>query len=469
MAVLRLVPAAGPPLEVTTDEVLIGREEGCDLVIANGSVSRRHALVQRRGGAWFVVDQNSANGTFVDSARVTEAALRDGQELRFGAMAYRVEIAGDAPATDATVLTPLVEATVIQPSAGARPPGPPPRPPAAAPPRPAPPPPRPAATPPPPPAGGPAVPPPPPGPPRAASVPPPPPPRPGAPSAPLGEPVVVVEEPPAPAKKGRGPLFWVGGGCCGCLVLILLLVGAFSGWLYYMTQGAADAVHGQLKELKAGQTEAAYQRMSESYRSRVSPEAFQALVARHPALKSNADSTFRNRSVHNDTAELIGFLTATSGEREDVTYHLVREGGAWKISDLELPGERLRPDDARRPRGMQVEASVDKRREGGMVRVAIRVEVSGFEVRPEGDHYAIDLAEDVETMGPDGQKIEALSREDIQRYQANTSLAQGAVAPFTTNLTLDPASAPGTYTVRLIVRDLVGKGQASREVSFELP
>src|SRR5687768_3645065 len=106
MAVLRLVPSQGPPipLEITQDVAVVGREPTCDLVVSDGSVSRKHATIERRGNGWAVVDQGSANGTFVDSQRVTELELRNGQELRFGAMAYRVEIEAD-DAGGATILT----------------------------------------------------------------------------------------------------------------------------------------------------------------------------------------------------------------------------------------------------------------------------------------------------------------------------------------------------------------------------
>jgi hypothetical protein len=113
--------------------------------------------------------------------------------------------------------------------------------------------------------------------------------------------------------------------------------------------------------------------------------------------------------------------------------------------------------------------AVQKRREGGTLRVTIRIQVTGFKVRPEGSVFAIDLAEDVETIGPDGVVIEGLSRPDVERFAGNTSLPTGAVANFTTNLTMDPSSVPGTYTVKLTVRDLIGGGQATHAAAVDIP
>jgi hypothetical protein len=328
MAALRLVPPSGTPIEIGQDQVLVGREPTCDVVLSDGSVSRKHARLEKRARGWTVVDQGSANGTFVDSQRVTETPLRSGQELRFGSVTFRVEIEGEDTAA-ATILSAAPEATVVH----------------TAPTAPVPPPSRPAAPPPPPPA------------PVRAAVPPtgslPPgsiparvtaPPRPPAAAArPATRPPLPVSEAaadaPAPPKKGKGPLFWVATGCCGCLLLSVALVALIGGAAFHMTSEAVGVVRDQLADLKAGNIDAAYARFSEDYRARVSREEFEVLVSRHPGLRENADSTFWKRSIENDRGEVSGILTSTSGTRETVSYRLVKEGGAWKVADIDIGGD----------------------------------------------------------------------------------------------------------------------------------
>src|SRR6185503_14341018 len=106
MAVLRLVPAAGAAIQIDKDQAIVGREPSCDVFVNDGSVSRRHARLERRGSAWFVVDQGSANGTYLESQRVSDALLRPGQELRFGAIPFKVELPGAMPTAEGTVLAP---------------------------------------------------------------------------------------------------------------------------------------------------------------------------------------------------------------------------------------------------------------------------------------------------------------------------------------------------------------------------
>lgn len=64
----------------------IGRGDGCAVLLDSRSVSRLHALVQRReGGAISLVDLGSRNGSFVNQRRVSiPVILNDNDELVFG-------------------------------------------------------------------------------------------------------------------------------------------------------------------------------------------------------------------------------------------------------------------------------------------------------------------------------------------------------------------------------------------------
>jgi predicted component of type VI protein secretion system len=46
------------------DEITIGRDEGCGLVIAESTASRQHCKIERRTGRFVLID-HSANGTYV--------------------------------------------------------------------------------------------------------------------------------------------------------------------------------------------------------------------------------------------------------------------------------------------------------------------------------------------------------------------------------------------------------------------
>ena len=62
----------------------IGRSEDCRLVIAHGTISRRHAVLRRLEDGLEVRDLGSLNGTWVNGWRVDRALLRPGDALRLG-------------------------------------------------------------------------------------------------------------------------------------------------------------------------------------------------------------------------------------------------------------------------------------------------------------------------------------------------------------------------------------------------
>ena len=127
------------------------------------------------------------------------------------------------------------------------------------------------------------------------------------------------------------------------MVLVVALVALVGGAAFHMTADAVAVVRGQLADLKSGNIDAAYARFTDDYKARVSRDEFEVLVSRHAALRENADSTFWKRSIENDRGQISGVLTSTSGTREMVSYRLVREGGAWKISDIEFGGGSSSP------------------------------------------------------------------------------------------------------------------------------
>jgi ABC transport system ATP-binding/permease protein len=97
--------------------VVFGRGNDCQIVITDTRVSRRHLEVSWQGGAWFVRDLGSANGTFRDGRQL-------GTEPVAGTVSLRLGHASNGP---------LVELSVAAPARPQPPPPPPPRPRATAP------------------------------------------------------------------------------------------------------------------------------------------------------------------------------------------------------------------------------------------------------------------------------------------------------------------------------------------------
>ncbi|MGO9956485.1 MAG: FHA domain-containing protein [Solirubrobacteraceae bacterium] len=65
-------------------EMLVGRDDGCDVVLPNVAVSRRHARLLFRDGRWIIQDLDSTNGTAVNGRWVGRCELRPGDDILLG-------------------------------------------------------------------------------------------------------------------------------------------------------------------------------------------------------------------------------------------------------------------------------------------------------------------------------------------------------------------------------------------------
>lgn len=87
--------SAGEELPVPA-RLSVGRGEENGLVVADPSVSWRHALLEKRDGSWYVRDLASTNGTFLDGRPVGRRPerLRHGSRLRFGTVVFEFRLRG---------------------------------------------------------------------------------------------------------------------------------------------------------------------------------------------------------------------------------------------------------------------------------------------------------------------------------------------------------------------------------------
>lgn len=117
--VIRTGPEQGRTVEVTGDRFLIGRDEGCDLVLAEELASRQHAVIERGpDGRTVLRDLGSTNGTLADGMRLTEPReLAGGEQIQIGSTVLLTS--AHEPSAQPTGSRPIVAAPVTP-----RPPGP---------------------------------------------------------------------------------------------------------------------------------------------------------------------------------------------------------------------------------------------------------------------------------------------------------------------------------------------------------
>lgn len=102
---LKLILAKGEPkgkeIVINKFPATIGRDPGCDVVIASPKVSRKHCRLEDRGGRVTLVDGGSGNGTFVNGQKIAQpTALSAGDKVVVGPLGFVVRLGGDVGSTD---------------------------------------------------------------------------------------------------------------------------------------------------------------------------------------------------------------------------------------------------------------------------------------------------------------------------------------------------------------------------------
>jgi len=75
---------AGESFLPNGERTRIGRSPDCEIFLDDVTVSRNHAVLVERDGTFFVEDQGSLNGTFVNRRRIDSAELENGDEVQIG-------------------------------------------------------------------------------------------------------------------------------------------------------------------------------------------------------------------------------------------------------------------------------------------------------------------------------------------------------------------------------------------------
>ncbi len=84
-------PEAGRTVAVKKTPFVVGKDDDCDLMLSDPTVSRQHFTIEQQQGAFVIRDLGSTNGTWIDQLRIREAWLRPGTVVRAGQQQVRFE------------------------------------------------------------------------------------------------------------------------------------------------------------------------------------------------------------------------------------------------------------------------------------------------------------------------------------------------------------------------------------------
>ncbi len=83
---------AGKVYYLDQEEVMVGRNEDCDIKVDDVEISRQHLRLVNENRRWFVQDLGSTNGTFVNKLRVDRFMVNPGDRIKAGRTFFRFNV-----------------------------------------------------------------------------------------------------------------------------------------------------------------------------------------------------------------------------------------------------------------------------------------------------------------------------------------------------------------------------------------
>ena len=71
-------------------KTVIGRDPGCDITLPLEHLSRKHVVLEIKGGQLYVEDLDSSNGTFLNGKKVKQSIVNNGDKIKIDVLTFEV-------------------------------------------------------------------------------------------------------------------------------------------------------------------------------------------------------------------------------------------------------------------------------------------------------------------------------------------------------------------------------------------
>jgi Domain of unknown function (DUF4864) len=126
---------------------------------------------------------------------------------------------------------------------------------------------------------------------------------------------------------------------------LLILIAVAAGWWFWgRSLEPVRVIRAQLEAIHKENFPRAYGYLSQSARTALTPEQFEAQVRTNSVVLHTMDTMFLYRKIGRDKATIRGELEGTDGQECDASYVLVKDGEQWEIATFQWSRPRLVTD-----------------------------------------------------------------------------------------------------------------------------
>lgn len=112
-----LVPVGGgDDIPLKKEELIVGRNENCDIVLRFKNVSAKHCRLVLSNGYWYVLDLGSTNGTKINNARIQDRRIDPNSIISIAKNEYYIQYNPLANGAGGTLPPDFLETNIFEKS-----------------------------------------------------------------------------------------------------------------------------------------------------------------------------------------------------------------------------------------------------------------------------------------------------------------------------------------------------------------
>ncbi len=128
----------------------------------------------------------------------------------------------------------------------------------------------------------------------------------------------------------------------GVVVLVfVILIAIIVFFALSATSAPTNAARTFVQDMANNQPDQAYSLTSQAFHQQNSPNILSGLLTQYPDITKISDITLNNRTVTNNTAEISGTVTTSTGTYP-VDVKLINESGGWKVYSFHITFSQIK-------------------------------------------------------------------------------------------------------------------------------
>jgi hypothetical protein len=121
-------------------------------------------------------------------------------------------------------------------------------------------------------------------------------------------------------------------------ILAVLALIAIVGIYFFFSSGpnVVEVGNEELKAIKSGNMQTAYDLTSTAFKKQTTPEAFTAFIGSYPILQQYTSVDFSQKQIDKTVGAIGGTIIGSDGRQMQIQFQFVKEGKFWRVQGISV-------------------------------------------------------------------------------------------------------------------------------------